>query len=180
MNKTILFLEGRCLFRLRQEGNKIIFFSDGFDVLDALQFLPNSNIITIDKLFFEFGMGDSYNCISEKEIGVFLNLKDLKEEILKYQVDVHIYDLKITTTDFEIDIHDGRNFTISVSKPYKEYLESIILNLISKSFFYTEKLSKNILDGLNYYIENYVEINTVGEIINTYANFQMYLDNRKR
>ena len=173
MEETMLSLEEKCLLLLRHQNNKVTFFCDGLSVLKALFQLQDIGKIDVEDIFLELGHGDTYKCWQKPDfvqINTFLDLLEIFETLPS---EIFILHLNFNSQELKVSIYDDRDFTLSSDSfdIIVMYVEKLLKNNLS----FSDEISSRLMKVLRENNDKYILINTSGEVVSVYNDFDEYL-----
>ena len=149
MEFTPLFLEGECSLFIGDIGNELCFYCDGFHVYKALNGLKGIGDIYIKELFFEEGLGKTYQCWEKTDLISIENFLDLQNAINDLPDNLFIYNLKFSSNTINVSIYDDRDFIISTNFVNKEAgLMKLTRCLLSINFMLSDRISEDLVSVL--------------------------------
>lgn len=171
MEESIYELEGKCIVLYDNANGVNLFFTDGFNVLEALEELNYIKPISVKEAIIERGEGATYKQLNSDILSKCVSMSDLTSHLKDLPNDIFIHKLEIQSSEISISIYDNRDFTISTNKS-KEFIKQTLLKLFNSCFKFSLATSERILNKITQTPNFYFSIDNSGSITGKHKNYE--------
>ncbi|MCC6410079.1 MAG: hypothetical protein IT270_00385 [Saprospiraceae bacterium] len=171
MEVTNFQLQRKCVVLYDNTNGVNLFFTDGFNILEAFEEFNYIKSICVKEAFIERGIGITYQQVNTDILSSCVSMLDLINHLRSLPKDIFIYSLELESTEISITIYDNRDFTIRYNKS-ENLFKDILLKLFISCFKFSPETSYYILNEITQSPDLYFLIDDSGMIIGKYKNIE--------